>query len=201
MKKPTIRKLLQALYYLQSKATSADKTNRVYLLKMLFMTDRYHLRHFGITATNDNYYAMKLGPVASKSFDILKNNYKNINSAEIPYLSDVVEISEHDVLINPQEQDELSESFREALDFALREFGSYGWSELSEISHCYPEWKKHEKDLPSNTRMTMNIQDFFDNPDNDDCFAEFGIKEDPFKEDEEFLALSKEEYAANLISA
>lgn len=198
-KQLSVRKILQALYYLQNKAKSKDKNNKVYLLKMIFMADRYHLRHFGITATNDNYCAMKLGPVASATYDILKKkNPRNVNSAEIGYLSDIEEISEYDVLIKPQEQDELSDSFKEALDFALKEFGHYSWGKLSNISHCYPEWKKYETFLAENTvQKFMDIQDFFDDPEDETCI---GKKGDPFKDDKEFLALLKEEYIAHAIA-
>jgi hypothetical protein len=74
----SVLKILQALYYIQEKAPSSnqDRFNIVYLLKMIFFSDRYHLRHFGITATCDDYYAMmKLGPVASFTFDMLKRKY------------------------------------------------------------------------------------------------------------------------------
>lgn len=190
------RKLLQALYYIQGKAPSGneDRFSKVYLLKMMFFADRYHLRHFGFLATEDSYYAMKLGPVASATFDILK---KNLND---DYLSDVEEISENEVLINKQGEDELSESFKEALDFALREFGSYGWRELSEISHCYPEWKRHEKELSGFIkRMDMSELDFFDDPEDESCFAGFSRNIDPFKEDKDFLSLMKEDFNANYL--
>jgi len=192
------RKLLQALYYIQSKAPSnnEDRFNKVYLLKMIYFADRYHLRHFGFLASKDKYYAMKLGPVASTTFDILK---KNLNDK---YSSDIEEISENEVLVKKQDDDHLSESFKEALDFALREFRTYGWSVLSDISHCYPEWKKHEKELYSFVkRADMSELDFFDDPENENALSQFNKNADPFKEDKNFLALMKEDFNENSASS
>jgi hypothetical protein len=35
---------------------------------------------------------------------------------------------------------------------------------LAEVTHNYPEWKNHEASLKLNTRIKMNIFDFFDDP-------------------------------------
>jgi len=186
-------RILQALYYIQSKAPSNNpyRFDILYLLKMIFFSDRYHLRNYGITATSDNYHAMRRGPVASVTFNLLKGLYEK-------HLQDVQAIDEYNVKIKPQEKNELSKSFKEAMDFALKEFGDFDKEKISEISHLYPEWKKHEKKLMRFAKSArMNEIDFFKNPD-DSCFAKFGKKCDPFKEeDEEFLAIQKEHYHAN----
>jgi uncharacterized phage-associated protein len=172
----------------------------MYLLKMIFFADRYHLRHFGITATDDTYFAMKHGPVASSTCDILKNNPYNVNTAELSFFSAVKPLSEFDVSIEKQDEDELSESFKEALDFALKEFGNYKSFELSGISHCYPEWKRHESDLAATARIQMDAIDFFDDPADEACFKAFNMECDPFKDDKEYLSLRKEHYNAYHIS-
>jgi len=189
----SVTRILQALYYIQRKAPSGnpDRFNILYLLKMIFFSDRYHLRNFGITATLDDYYAMDLGPVASVTFNLLKG------CLDEKYSLAIQEINEYNVEIKQQKEDELSESFKEAMDFALKEFGDFDWRKMSDVSHCYPEWKKHKKELSRVIkRVQMNEIDFFENPD-DSCFVEFGKKYDPFKEeDEEYLSLRKEHYNA-----
>jgi hypothetical protein len=193
----SVLKMLQALYYIQEKAPSSnrDRFNVVYLLKMIFFSDRYHLRHFGITATLDDYYAMKLGPVASYTYDILKGDIFNLDCADAKYLDSIKEIDKNNVEIKQQKDDELSVSFKESIDFALKEFGNCDWGKLSEISHCYPEWKKHENELSGfNKRVQMNETDFFDDPDDSICFANFGKENDPFKDDKEYLSLRKKHY-------
>jgi uncharacterized phage-associated protein len=193
----SVLKILQALYYIQAKAPSGnqDRFNIVYLLKMIFFSDRYHLRHFGITATLDNYYAMKLGPVASSTYDILKGDLLNLDCSDVKYLSSIKEIDRNNVEIKQQEEDELSASFKESIDFALKEFGHCSWGTLSELSHLYPEWKKHESELSGFVKSAqMSEPDFFDDPDDSVRFADFGKESDPFKDDKEYLALRKEHY-------
>ncbi|GBU21999.1 hypothetical protein R80B4_01901 [Fibrobacteres bacterium R8-0-B4] len=193
-RQPSVRRILQALYYLQSRSDNKDRFNKVYLLKMLYFADRYHIRHFGGLATGDTYFAMRYGPVASLTLDVLNKSPYSINSAETIFLSDVYRLSENDVEIRSQEKDELWEGFKKALDFALKEFGQYNWNQLSALSHCYPEWKKHEIEL-SNPRSSvlMDMRDFFDDPDDETCFSKFGKECDPFKDDRDFLELLRDD--------
>ncbi len=189
-KRPSILKILQALYYIQSKAPSCnkDRYNIVYLLKMIFFADRYHLRHWGCLATNDRYYVMYRGPVASLTKDILEKK-THINSDAVK------KTNKSEIFIEPQEDDELSESFKKSLSFALEEFGNYSSADLSEISHYYPEWKKHETKLSEkDRRIPMDIRDFFDDPKSKSCFIKFNKNEDPFKDDKRFLKLLKEDF-------
>lgn len=176
-------KVLQILYKIQHDSPCKDNTDIMYLLKILYFSDRYHLRHYGITASGDNYYAMERGPVASLAFDILRD-------------SDIVNsLSEYAVEIPYQGNDELSESVNESVDFALRTFGKYNCWKLSDITHEYPEWKKHKKELKEgkNSRVQMDIKDFFDDPEDYNWLRKYKLSEDPFKEDKEFLQLLKED--------
>ena len=74
-------KALQAMFYLQAKASVSDKLS---LLKLLFFADRYHVRHYGISMLMDNYCAMTLGPVCSKTYDIIKKGlyYDGLGEAD-----------------------------------------------------------------------------------------------------------------------
>ena len=175
-------RILQALYYIQSNAPkdNPDRFHRTYFLKIIYFADRYHLRRYGFTATDDSYYAMKLGPVASATYDILKS-------------AKVKEISEYEVFIDDSGDDDLPESFKESLNFALSEFGKYGWAALSSITHKYPEWKKHEPNIPHNRCIAMDIRDFFDDP------QPLYAPNDPFKEDREFLESLREDFDADYI--
>jgi hypothetical protein len=68
----SIRKTLQVLFYLQSKSPKSSKGDIMYLLKLIFFADRYHIRHFGFVASGDKYFAMKNGAVASAIKDIMQ---------------------------------------------------------------------------------------------------------------------------------
>lgn len=184
----SIRKILQALYYLQSKSPCKDKYGKMYLLKLIYFADRYHLRHFGTVPSSDNYRAMEYGPVASATYDVLKKKMPiNANSSEYELLAFVEEKNENEVEIKKQSEDELSKSYIQALDFALTNYGKFDGFRLSKITHLYPDWKKHEKELQEGClQVPMQFVDFFDNPKN--------VERDPFEDDDEFLNAMREEY-------
>ena len=61
-------KIIQAICYLLSKVNTADKLK---LIKLLYLTDKYHIIRYARTVTNDEYWAMDYGPVGSIAKDIL----------------------------------------------------------------------------------------------------------------------------------
>ncbi|MDR1474121.1 MAG: SocA family protein [Endomicrobium sp.] len=168
----------------------------MYLLKLLYFTDRYHLRHFGFVATGDKYFAMKNGPVGTATKDIMQGKMPSFaNSAELSLINDVKQMSEYDIAINEQKDDELSESFKQSLDFAVRTYGKYTQFQLSDITHDYPEWKRHEREISYGGQSEMLFIDFFDNPKSLSKSKSCGIKEDPFKDDSKFLQVLKEDFS------
>lgn len=194
----SVRKILQALYFIQSKAPKNNiaKYDIIYLLKIMFFADRYHIRHFGFVASGDKYFAMKKGPVASAVKDILyvKIPY-GLNSAEMSLLKDIEVLSETDVKIAEQNDDELSDSYKQSLYFAIKTYGKLHQLALSEISHDYPEWKKHERKILHGGCVEMSFTDFFENPKDLNNSKKYGIIEDPFKEeDTAFLEILKDEF-------
>lgn len=191
----SVRKILQALYYIQQNAPAANSSNRtyMYLLKILYFADRYHLRRFGFLASGDRYCAMKLGPVASATYDILRKRFpRDANSAEISLLDDVVDADVYSVEIKPQERDELSESFIEALDFSIKEFGGYTQFELSDMTHDFPEWSRFKTKLNAGEKKeyAVRLGDFFGNPEKTEQMDRYG-KKNPYTEDAEFLDAMK----------
>ena len=198
MSQLSIRKILQALYFIQSKAPKKNESKYTpkYLLKMLYFADRYHLRRFGILASDDSYVAMRKGPVASATFDIIKGKLpRSANSAELYCLDDIIFQDEDSVVIKEQDTDELSKSTIDALGFSVKTFGHLDEKALSRISHDYPEWKSHEGSLRKNpyTRFEMNLKEFFSDPSLRTNLKKEGFKKDPFEDDKAFLNKMREE--------
>ena len=190
MKNVSVRKILQALYYIQSHAQEdTAKNNIMYLLKIVFFAVRFHLRNYGSPYLNINFYAMERGPVASEVKDILEHKLpKNANAEETELLDDVEVVGDYDYKIKKQEMNKLSPSFIKSLDFALENFGSFTPFDLSIISHCYPEWKKQS--LSGETkRSLMKYEDFFEDP--KDLVI---ITQDPFEDDRDFLDSLKQDF-------
>ena len=197
----SVRKKLQALYYIQENApeNNSSRHNIMYLLKLLYFADRYHIRRFGFIASGDKYYAMKNGAVASLTYDILKTKSIQINPAEIGLLSDILSVSEHEVKISSQADDELSESFKEALNFSIQTFGNFSHWDLSDISHNYPEWKKLKEKLDEDSSIPMDMKDFFENPETIANLKQYNMNKDPYDEEEEFLSAMKIDFCENSI--
>ncbi len=192
----SVKKALQALYYIQSASNISDKLS---LLKLVFFADRYHIRNYGISMLQDDYCAMTLGPVCSKTYDLIKKGlYYDGLTAEGQHLVDENLFCNRDVVsVKNTGDDYLSISDKEALDFSIRHFGSFSPYQLSEITHAYPEWSRYRDVLDSHVSAseTMDYADFFSDPEegNEYIIKYLGGK-DPFADDVSVMNAMREEY-------
>jgi uncharacterized phage-associated protein len=160
------RKATQALNCFARKA--GGSINKMKALKLVYFADRYHLRKYGRPVVGDEYLAMNYGPVASGTKDLAEMS-DFLGGEEERYAkrfirpagSAITYTSVHDV-----DEKVLSESDREALEFAWKRFGRTAEFALSKLTHRYPDWKKHEPALASKTvsRAPMNYRDFLEDP-------------------------------------
>jgi uncharacterized phage-associated protein len=189
-----IRKILQSLYYIQNNTKNSERFNIVYLLKILYFADRHHIRHFGFLGSSDTYCAMRYGPVASATFDILKGKMPpNASLCEAEFLKEVESLSETEINIAPQEYFSLSPSFKQSLDFSIKTYGKFKAMQLSEITHDYPEWIKNQPNLEKNNKSNLiSLTDFFENPSALPNSNKHKITSDPFADEIEFLEAVKE---------
>ncbi len=160
------KKATQAINYLTKK--EGGQIDKLKLIKLVYLADRYHLRRYGRPIVNDAYFAMPLGPVGSSVKDIAE-------------FSDFLDESERDyagtylghgatpntmVSIADVDSGIFSKSEKEALDFAYNEFGGQTAAALVNVTHRYPEWSKFKSALESKetTREPMSYSEFFGNP-------------------------------------
>lgn len=72
---PNARRILESiLLVLQLGRKRGVEITQYSILKILFLADRAHLNRYGRPVTFDNYIAMKHGPVASLTYDVLKHD-------------------------------------------------------------------------------------------------------------------------------
>lgn len=183
------KKITQLLNYF-AHCNESKQISKLKALKLIWATDRYHLRHYGRLVSGDRYYAMALGPVASTADDIANNN-NFLGKSVLDYaLEYVTTSSDRNSVRAHKETDEslLSESDLEALTFAWETFGSHIRWDLSEITHKYPEWKRYDSAFKEKTakREDINLLDFFENPSKED------VPNDPFAVDKNTLKESEE---------
>lgn len=156
------KKAAQAINFFSLK--NNGEINKLRVLKLVYFADRYHLRKYGRPITNDQYWAMKFGPVASGVKDLFELD--SVSHEERHYSVKFFKpgTKEHTVQsIAPVENDVFSQSDLEALDFSWQTFGHS--PQIVETTHAYPEWQRHAASIEGgSTRVPMDYLDFLDDP-------------------------------------
>jgi len=160
-------KITQILNFFASK--SDGKIPKLKALKLVFLADRYHLRKYGRLISNDNYVAMKYGPVPSTTMNIAEAD-SFLDPKFKKYAVQYIKASNSGMRIEskkPVETDYFSESDLEALNFAWDKFGNLTRWSISDFTHEYPEWKKQEPALRAGSKVEhISLDDFFEDPAN-----------------------------------
>lgn len=166
----SVRKSTQALnYFARLSAKGAPQPlNKMKALKLLFFADRYHLRKYGRPVSDCSYFAMRNGPVGSEAKNIAEGSIR-LQPRSRTYACRFVRRKDayHYDSIAEVDRQVLSETDIEALEFAWRTFGQFTQYQLRDITHHYPEWKRHAAKLrrDGHKRVEMNYSDFFGEPD------------------------------------
>ncbi|MEM6724471.1 MAG: Panacea domain-containing protein [Bacteroidota bacterium] len=158
------KKSVQALNYFAIK--EGGKINKMKALKLIWLSDRLHLRRYGRPILNDTYFALTYGPIASNTKDLVEAT-DFLSDQEQSYRATF--ISTHSQYyyesINNYDEKVFSKTDREIMEIVYQSFGKLNLFQLSEESHKYPEWKKFENSLQSgnSSRFAMSYKDFFSN--------------------------------------
>src|SRR5438128_5325482 len=128
------RKATQALNFLARQA--GGRINKLKAIKLMFFADRYHLRKFGRPVSDCAYFAMKHGPVASEAKRVAEESAR-LDARSRNYVRRYVRKDDtyHFSSVGDVDLEVLSETDREALDFAWKNFGHYTEFRLRDISH------------------------------------------------------------------
>lgn len=183
-------KIIQALAYIASK--QPDRTiDNIKAYKILWLSDRCHLRRYGRTISGDVYYAMPKGVVPTDAKNLLegkKTRLRTDNNYFTMYIRPT-ENHKYSVISEPDTK-KFSQSDTEVLDRVIERCKGLSGQELSEISHKFPEWTFYEpmlRDANLKNSYKIDIDRFFDGC-NDDPTGLF-LNENP-----EIVNLSKELY-------
>ncbi len=159
------RKATQALNYFARQ--DGNRINKLKALKLIYFADRHHLRRYGRPITNDHYLAMNFGPVASSCKDLAEMS-DFLGDHEKEYAEQFLspETNRHYRSTADVDADVLSETDLESLRFAWEQYGEMDRFALADLTHQFPEWKRHEAQLssPDVSRIEMSYTDFLENP-------------------------------------
>lgn len=136
------RKALEVLLYVTHHQPDMYKA-----LKAIFYADKAHLSRYGRLIAGDRYVAMRHGPVPSGLYDIIK--FVRGDGAPLALGTQAKEaFTIEGNAINPlrgPDQEVLSESDRECLDQAIRDYAYKSFNELKKLSHDDPAFQQADE--------------------------------------------------------
>lgn len=155
------KKSVQALNYLA--VLEGGAINYMKALKLIWLSDRYHLRNHGRTITGDKYYALKNGPVASHTKDIIVK--KHLTTEQSQYSSSFVNVEGYLLSSNSNPNTNVfSQKELEVINTIFDCYKSMTEFEISEFSHNFPEWKQYEeKIIKTGSSYVIDMNLFFEN--------------------------------------
>ena len=189
MKGFNFKKSVQALNYFAIQA--GGQVNKMKALKYIWLSERLHLRKYGRLILNDAYFALKNGPVASNTKDLVEDT-SFLSKEESVYRHAYLETVDNYTYqsIEGFQGDVFSDSDIQVMKSIYETFSGYDEFQLSDESHKYVEWKKYESYFSSGSasRFPMKILDFFENSENNHII---------FEVDADYLETVKEVYLEN----
>lgn len=149
--------------HLEKKHTNKS-IDKLKMLKLVWVADRLHLRKYWKPIVWDTYFAMEMWPVASGIKYIFDLDKEAISEENIEYIKKYLKKFSYKLIAEKEvDYSLLSDSNIEIIEKAYLEFWNNNSSKLINITHKYPEWKKHEQDVNNWKIVPMSYLDFFEN--------------------------------------
>jgi hypothetical protein len=189
-----VEKIIQTLAYIQRKTGTESKMD---MIKYLFFADRVNIRRHFSFISQDYYYALKLGPIASETLDVLNKDEEYLNYPDdVLHLLDKISIKDKQTrIIDETSIALLNKDEIDSMDFVTDIFKKD--MPLIEFTHEYPEWKRYEILFKNHyiSKTNINVEDFFTNPNmNNSPLLMKYFSEDPLYEDLDYLNEAKRFY-------
>ena len=163
------QKKVHIVSYLADKFADSE-ISIIKAIKLLFLADVYALRKYGTTITEDNYFAMKNGPVASEMCNIIDQSDEWLGTPEkLKYIQEYLQREPGDTRskfssVGKTDEGYLSKIDKEAIDYAVKEFGEKSEDDLIDITHKFKAWSKRGEKLSADKkREEMDMADIFEN--------------------------------------
>lgn len=138
------RKSIEVILYILSKYEKQG-LSLCNLLKMIFAADKYHLNQYASPVTGDTYIKMKYGTVPSEIKNILDKNQSTLDFIAdiiIEYPFERLTSKHHLKGTRQYNENLLSESDIEALEFGIKEYDGLTFEEVKNKNHSEKCWKE-----------------------------------------------------------
>ena len=145
MLKFNYKKAVQSLNFFAIKENG--KITKMKAIKLIWLSDRLHLRNYGRLIISDIYFALPKGPVPSHTKNLAEANNTFIVEIEKQYKNRYIKSENNNFSyssINKFDKSVFSKTDVAVMEKVYAEFKDYNQYQLSELSHDFPEWKKHE---------------------------------------------------------
>lgn len=161
------QKTVQALNYFARR--QGNRIDRMKAMKLIWLSDRLHLREYARTITGDQYFAMKLGPVPSTALNIAKQDTDRIDEDRLAYAQKYLNrYYKKCISISEPDMDVFSETDLQVMNKIWDGYGKFTAEELSDMSHKFPEWATYSEFFrknPKGGRRNINIETLFESAD------------------------------------
>jgi uncharacterized phage-associated protein len=169
--KPKIEKILELLLYLAHVRPNSDKYQAV---KFFYLADREHLNRYGRPITQEAYFALPFGPVASTAMDLIERDHFTMREAGIESLpfrfEDVLRDGKTITYIRDplREVDTnlFSKSDLHVFDEIIKKYGDKSFDDLFNITHDHFAYKRAwSRRKPGTRRAPMRYEDMIEDAD------------------------------------
>ena len=171
---PKYKKIVELLLYMVHKQQSIDTYQAV---KFLYLADRAHFNRYGRPITFEMYSALDHGPVATNTYDLLKNQnndamskfgieklpFKKEKLDKIIYLSSPSRSVDHTLF---------SKSDLKVMDEILEEFGEKSFLQLRNITHDHFAYKSAWSKRGQSKSYPMAYEDMLDESSDKSAFIQ-----------------------------
>jgi uncharacterized phage-associated protein len=176
------RKAAQVLAYFASK-TETKTINVLYVIKLIYLSDRKALQRLGMPILNELRVAMDHGPVNSQTFDNIKQNDHAVDLERwsefvLPRQGHFVKVRE---VYTDDQLDELSEAELGVLDSVWNQFRHMKKWQLRDWTHL-PQNVPEYEEPPAGTRTNIELADL--------C-KEVGLSSENLEEIEAFASVDE----------
>lgn len=169
--RPNIDKIVELLLYLAYARPDADKYQAV---KFFYLADREHLNRYGRPITQEMYFALWYGPVASKTLDLLEGDKWVMREAKIDSLPFDTEIrpaknGKDTVFIGAPHREVNLEVFSKSdlkvFDEIIEKYKDYDFEQLYQETHSHEAYKNAWESRPRNAkRNVMKYEEMIESP-------------------------------------
>lgn len=140
--RPKFGKIIEVMLHLAHLRPGLDKYQ---VVKLLYLADREHFNRFGRPITQEQYFALQYGPVASNAMDFMEQDARALKRAGVSDLPFGL-VAEGTLVRLGAPKREIDRSLfsrtdLQVIDAVVEEYGSRTFGELFEVTHDHPAWK------------------------------------------------------------